>query len=52
MLVINKWNRKKYRVLERTDRNVTLEREDGSRFTIVKSEYHSAYIEPEKTGKE
>lgn len=45
MLVRNKWNNKKYLVLEITDKNVTLRREDGSQFTIQKSEYFFSYFE-------
>lgn len=45
MLVRNKWNNKKYLVLEITDKNVTLQREDGSQFTIRKSEYFFSYSE-------
>ena len=45
MLVRNKWNSKKYLVLEITDKNVTLQREDGSQFTIQKSEYFFSYAE-------
>ena len=45
MLVRNKWNDKKYLVLEITDKNVTLRRGDGSQFTIQKSEYFFSYSE-------
>ena len=45
MLVRNKWNNKKYLVLEITDKNVTLQRDDGSQFTIQKSEYFLSYSE-------
>lgn len=45
MLVRNKWNNKMYEVLEITDKNVTLQREDGSQFTIQKSEYFFSYLE-------
>lgn len=45
MLVRNKWNDKMYEVLEITDKNVTLRREDGSQFTIQKSEYSFSYSE-------
>ena len=45
MLVRNKWNNKMYKVLEITDKNVTLRREDGSQFTIQKSEYFFSYSE-------
>lgn len=45
MLVRNKWNNKMYEVLEITDKNVTLQREDGSQFTIWKSEYFFSYSE-------
>lgn len=45
MLVLNKWNKKTYKVIEIKDGKVTLERSDGSRFTIVKAEYFFNYIE-------
>ena len=45
MLVRNKWNNKMYKVLEITDKNVTLQREDGSQFTIQKSEYFFSHVE-------
>ena len=45
MLVRNKWNNKMYKVLEITDKNVTLRRDDGSQFTIQKSEYFFGYSE-------
>ena len=44
-LVRNKWNNKMYEVLEITDKNVTLQHEDGSQFTIQKSEYFFSYSE-------
>lgn len=45
MLVRNKWNGKTYKVLEITDKAVTLQRENGTQFTIQKSEYFSNYFE-------
>ena len=45
MLVRNKWNGKTYKVLETTDKTVKLQREDGTKFTIQKSEYFSNYFE-------
>jgi hypothetical protein len=45
LLVRNKWNGKTYKVLETTDKTVKLQREDGSQFTIQKSEYFSNYFE-------
>ena len=45
MLVRNKCNGKMYEVLEITDKNVTLQREDGSQFIIQKSEYFFSYSE-------
>ena len=44
-IVRNRWNDKMYEVLEITDKNVTLQREDGSQFTIQKSEYFFSYSE-------
>ena len=45
MTVRNKWNKKEYRVIEIKDGKVTLERPDGSQFTIVKAEYFLNYSE-------
>ena len=45
MLVRNKWNGKTYKVLETTDKIVKLQREDGTQFTIQKSEYFFNYFE-------
>lgn len=45
MFVLNKWNRKWYKVLEKTEKTVTLEREgDKEQFTISLSEYYNAYL--------
>lgn len=49
MLVLNKWNGRTYKVLEITDNQVTLERNDKSTFSIAKSEYFFNYFE--KTSK-
>ena len=43
--VKNRWNRKIYRVVDDKDSYVTLEREDGSQFTIAKAEYFFSYSE-------
>lgn len=45
MLVRNKWNKKTYKVIEVKDGKVTLERSDGTQFTIVKAEYFLNYTE-------
>lgn len=45
MLVRNKWNGRTYKVIDTIDNMVTLEREDGSQFTIQKSEYFFSYFE-------
>ena len=45
LLVRNKWNKKTYKVIEIKDGKVTLERDDGSQFTIVKAEYFLNYSE-------
>lgn len=47
MKAINKWNKRTYVVLEVTDKTVTLQREDGTSFTIQKTEYVFSYF-PEK----
>ena len=44
-IVLNRWNGKVYEVLEITDKKVTLQRDDGSQFTIQKSEYFFSYSE-------
>lgn len=43
--VKNKWNGQFYKVIDITDNMVTLERENGSQFTIQKSEYFFSYVE-------
>ena len=45
MFVLNKWNGKQYKVIEIADKEVSLEREDGSKFIIAKSEYFLSYYE-------
>ena len=45
MTVKNKWNNKFYTLVEVTDHSVTLAREDGTQFTIAKSEYFFSYSE-------
>ena len=45
MIVLNKWNKKEYQVVNISDKEVTLERKDGSTFTIQKSEYFFSYLE-------
>ena len=41
--VLNRWNRKWYIVLKVTDKEATLQREDGSEFTVAKSELYANY---------
>lgn len=43
--VVNKWNKRTYIVRDISGKQVTLEREDGSLFTIEMSEYKCAYRE-------
>lgn len=43
LVVLNHWNRKWYTVLKVTDKEVTLQRGDGSGFTIAKSELYANY---------
>lgn len=45
MLVINKWNKETYKVIEVKDGKVTLERSDGTQFIIAKAEYNLNYSE-------
>lgn len=44
MLVRNKWNKKKYEVMNIENGKVTLKREDGTVFTIAEKEYVVNYI--------
>lgn len=43
MTASNKWNGKKYRVVEIKEKTVLLEREDGTRFEIQKAEFYCTY---------
>ena len=43
MRVLNRWNRKQYTVLKVADKEAMLQREDGSEFTIAKSELYTNY---------
>ena len=43
--VKNKWNGRFYTVVDDSGKEVTLVREDGSRFTIQKAEYQQCYFE-------
>lgn len=43
--VKNRWNKKTYKVRMVEDNCVVLEREDGTQFTITKSEYFFNYVE-------
>ena len=42
-VVLNRWNRKWYKVLEIKDREVTLQREDNSVLTIERKELFANY---------
>jgi hypothetical protein len=45
LLVLNKWNRKWYKVLKKTEKTVTLEREeDKEQFTISLNEFYNSYL--------
>lgn len=44
MTVINKWNKKPYKVVKTDEKTVTLERENGEQFTIQKSEFNFTYV--------
>lgn len=44
LIVLNRWNRKLYTVLEVKGRSVTLQREDKSTFTIDKKELFANYV--------
>ena len=43
-VVLNRWNRKWYKVLEVKDREVILQREDNSVLTIERKELFANYI--------
>ena len=43
--VVNKWNKRTYIVRDISGKQVTLERDDASLFTIEMSEYKCAYRE-------
>lgn len=45
MKLKNKWNGKIYKLINKTENNVTLEREDGTQFSIQNSELKFSYIE-------
>lgn len=45
MKVRNKWNGRFYQVVSITETSVTLQRDDGSEFTIQKKEYFFNYSE-------
>lgn len=45
MQVINRWNRKTYKVIEKTDKTVTLQREDGTQFSIAAKDFLQIYVE-------
>lgn len=42
-VVLNRWNKKRYTVLEVNDRQVTLQREDNSVLTIERKELFANY---------
>lgn len=44
MQVSNKWNHKKYQVVEIKSNTVRLMREDGTEFEIAKSEFNFSYF--------
>lgn len=43
MLVRNKWNGHDYKIIEDKGKEITLQREDGTQFTIAKSEFYFSY---------
>lgn len=48
--VLNKWNNREYLVLEHGDNTVTLQRDDGSEFTIEAKEFRFNYKEQKSKG--
>ena len=44
----NRWNRKIYQVVEIKDEKVTLERSDGTQFTVAKADYNFNYFSLDK----
>lgn len=51
MVVKNRWNGKEYKLIELDNNSVTLERSDGTRFTIKRVEYYENYYEVNNNGK-
>ena len=45
MVVKNRWNGKEYKLIESDNNSVTLERSDGTQFTIKRVEYYENYME-------
>ena len=45
MVIKNKWNGKEYKLIESCNGLVTLERSDGTQFTIKRVEYYENYME-------
>lgn len=45
MIIRNKWNGKEYKLIESDYGTVTLERSDGTQFTIKRAEYYENYVE-------
>ena len=43
-IALNRWNRKKYSVVEIKSNTVHLMREDGTEFEITKSEFNFSYF--------
>lgn len=48
--VLNKWNNREYLVLEQDSDKVTLQRDDGSEFTIEAKEFRFNYKEQKSKG--
>ena len=51
MTVRNRWNGKEYKLIESANDSVTLERSDGTQFTIKRAEYYENYYEVKEDGK-
>ena len=49
-VVLNRWNNRKYLVVEQKDSMVTLERDDGTRLTIEAKEFQFNYKEQKPKG--
>lgn len=50
--VTNKWNGRMYEVVSDEGTKITLKRDDGTLFTIAKTDFNFCYYKKEKRGNE